>query len=385
MNWWEIGETQFVHLTPSACKIIEKRARDKYGSLIRLAKEIGVGTLVYSKFGSERQGIRVSLLKIILDTLELPLEQFNEHIYAIGLNKGIKSMKFPAKLEPALGELLAHVLFDGYADTSILRYSNYDVEIREEFVELINRLRLGQVRVNAPENFRNDINLPECCPKLISAIFGIYEFHSDIAEIPDKFYEFVKEEPLFGWYFIKGAFLDEGSLTGGQIWLLRGVTNRALIDGTLKICELINVKAGIMLTNRNLFPMGHSLCIRKDSYEFFNKILQKTMWGSCKKVRKVVDKIKKRRIFQERERKVAIDYKRIIETVEREGYITLSVVKRMCRVSDNSALARLLMLSSLGVLIRQRIGKKVKYYLAKRDLPDELPSLNTIRREVGWR
>lgn len=73
-----------------ACKIIEKRARYKHGSLIRLGKKIGVGTLLYSKFGSARQGIRVPLLKIILDKVELPLEQFNEHIYAIGLNKGIK-------------------------------------------------------------------------------------------------------------------------------------------------------------------------------------------------------------------------------------------------------------------------------------------------------
>ena len=54
------------------------------------------------------------------------------------------------------------------------------------------------------------------------------------------------------------------------------------------------------------------------------------------------------------------------------------------RGRDKSALARLLMLSSPGVLIRQRIGNKVRYYLAKRDLPEEL-SLNTIRRDVGWR
>ncbi|MDI6884506.1 MAG: hypothetical protein QMD00_05240 [Hadesarchaea archaeon] len=385
MNWWEIGENQFVHLTPLACKIIEKRARNKYGSLIRLGKEIGVGTLLYSKFRYEKQGIRSLLLKTILDKLELPPEQLNKHVYAIGFNKRIKSMRFPVTLEPAFGELLAHVLFDGYADTSILRYSNYDVEIREEFIELIRQLKLGQTRVNAPENFRRDIDLPECFPKLLSAIFGIHEFHSDIARIPDKFYELVKEEPLFGWYFIKGAFLDEGSLTGGQIWLLRGVTNKALIDGTMKICELVNVKVGTMITNRNYFPMGHSLYIRRSSYGFFNEILQKTMWRSCKKVRKVFDKVKRQRKFQEREKKVAVDCERIIEMVKREGYITLSVVKRICKVSDNSALARLLMLSLLGVLIRQRVGREIRYYLAKRDLPENLPSLNAIRRKVGWR
>lgn len=109
------------------------------------------------------------------------------------------------------------------------------------------------------------------------------------------------------------------------------------------------------------------------------------MWGSCKKIRKVFENVKKRRKFQAREKKVAADYKYITEAVKREGYITLSDVKKMCKVSDNLALARLLMLSSLGVLIRQRIGKKIRYYLAKRDLPEELPSLNTIRREVGWR
>ena len=117
----------------------------------------------------------------------------------------------------------------------------------------------------------------------------------------------------------------------------------------------------------------------------FNEILQETMWGSCKKIRKVFENVKKRRKFQAREKKVAADYKYITEAVKREGYITLSDVKKMCKVSDNLALARLLMLSSLGVLIRQRIGKKIRYYLAKRDLPEELPSLNTIRREVGWR
>lgn len=370
---------------PSSSKIVNDLARIKYGSLNELGKEIGVSTLLYNKFGRKMQGIKVSLLMTVLNKLALPLKQFNEYVYAIGLNKGVKSMRFPVKLGPALGELFAHILFDGYADASILRYSNYDAEIRREFIKLINQLNLGQVRVNAPKNFKRDINLPDCFPKLISAVLGIHEFHSDIATIPNKFYEFVKEEPLFGWYFIKGAFLDGGSLTGGQIWILRGVTNRALIEGMKRICELVNMKVGEMITNRNRSPLGCGLYVRGDSYEAFNEILRNTMWGSCDKVRKTFEKVKKRRVCKERERKVMTDCKHIVEVVKKDGYVTLSAVKMICGVSDNPALARLLMLSSLGVLVRQRVRKEIRYSIAKNDLSEKLPSLNTIRRNAGWR
>lgn len=107
---------------PSSSKIVNDLARIKYGSLNELGKEIGVSTLLYNKFGRKMQGIKVSLLMTVLNKLALPLKQFNEYVYAIGLNKGVKSMRFPVKLGPALGELFAHILFDGYADASILRY-----------------------------------------------------------------------------------------------------------------------------------------------------------------------------------------------------------------------------------------------------------------------
>lgn len=55
------------------------------------------------------------------------------------------------------------------------------------------------------------------------------------------------------------------------------------------------------------------------------------MWGSCKKIRKVFEKVKRRRKFQEREKKVVADYKHIIEAVKREGYTMLSDVKKYAK------------------------------------------------------
>lgn len=64
----------------------------------------------------------------------------------------------------------------------------------------------------------------------------------------------------------------------------------------MKVCELVNVEVDMRITSRDRFSVGYSLCIREDS-----------------------EKVKKRRKFQEREKKVVADYKYITEAVKREG------------------------------------------------------------------
>lgn len=82
------------------------------------------------------------------------------------------------------------------------------------------------------------------------------------------------------------------------------------------------------------------------TYEVFDEILRKTVWESCSKVRKVFEKVKsKKSATREREKKVVADYKHIVEDFR---------LKRMCEMSDNPALARLMIVRSFSQATRGR-------------------------------
>ncbi len=290
VNWWEIGDDQYLQVSNQMLSKIYTEVKRQYGSLFSFTKSLGFKPeRLYNCFKYKKQTITVGMFKIVLKKLNLPFTMLNDQIIAIGAYKKLVNLKFPLKLGPEYGELLAHAFFDGYADSYVLRYSNYDQQIRSEFLELVKRLGLGKIDANVPKNPKRDIDLPNFIPRLLSSVFNVPTFYSDKCRIPKRFFEMVKRDNLFGWYFIKGAYLDEGTVTGGQIFIVRGIKNYQLAKDTLKLCNLLRLSARIRLTNED----AYSICILKDSYDVLKETFTPIVWGECNKVNKVLRKLEK--------------------------------------------------------------------------------------------
>jgi hypothetical protein len=381
INWYQLYDREIIHLRPSFLTYLKNLIEKKY-TLSAFGKLIGTSAaLLYNKFKYQNQGITVKLLKKILLELKIPLSQVSSYIYAVGRYKSIVNISFPFIIEPFFGELLAHSFFDGYADDFYLRYSNYDLGIRKEFIDIAKNI--NGIKINAPKNFRCDIDLPAIVPRLLKLVFNITSFYSKKCRISNKFFHIVKQNNDFGWYFLKGAFLDEGTITGGQIWVVRGIENKKLAKDVSKLAKLLGLKTRIQLTNKYL--RAYSVCIKESSYELFcDKIVKITKYR-CKKILKLLDKTERFYRMKQREMKVKEDCKKIISYMKTRGEITITDISKVCNVCQSSASARAYLLLETKNLKLIRNGKRVSFALNLDRLPDRLPSINEIRRSLGWR
>jgi hypothetical protein len=387
LNWWEIGDNQFLHLTEEALSWIEMKIQKKFGSLHKLSKKLNLRyTTLYYKFNQKPQGIKVKLLKQVLHTLEMPLDSINKGINSVGIRKSIKQINFPVELTPRFGQLLAHGFFDGYVDTSIFKYSNYNPQIRIEFVELIKRLNLGKVKVNKPENFERDINLPDSICKLLTEVFKVTTYKSKECRTPKKFLKIVEQDKMFGYFFIKGAYLDEGTISGKQIWIVRGIHNEKLAKDIVELCKLIDLRVkGPKITGKWHGINEYSVLVPEESYKKFKKILTVTKITTCNKINKAIQKIEKCIRTRKRENKYKDDIKIIINKTRQQKYITTRDIMRSCGISSDQALCRLYLLVHTKNLNVIKIKGKCLYYVKNGVLPKKLPRINDIRRARGWR
>jgi len=268
LNWWELDDDLILHLEKKTLEYLRLFIENKFGSLylLSLKFKMPVSTF-YAKLLHKNQGITARVLKMLLNELNMEYNTIDS-IDAIGKFKGIKKMKFPIKIKPIWGELLAHGIFDGYVSSSQIRYSNYDPTIRKEFVDLLNELPF-QVHYNFPIKVTRDIDVNDVVAKLLMQIFEIYNFYSKKALLSEKFFKMVKKNNLFGWYFLKGAFLDEGTITGGQIFIVRGIANERLAKQMVQLCEILNLNSFIRIHENKYYSVG----IYSESFNvFYEKI-----------------------------------------------------------------------------------------------------------------
>lgn len=382
INWWEIGDNQYIRVKDSTLSKIYREIREQHDNLSRFTKELGFkAERLHNCIKYKKQTITVQMFKIILKKLDIPFQNLNDQIISIGTRKKLTNLNFPLEIVPEYGEILSHAFFDGYADWSIFRYSNYDVQIRNQFLELTKRLKLGKINANAPDNYKQDIDLPCFIPRLLSAVFKIDNFYSDKCRIPERFLKIVKENKRFGWYFIKGAYLDEGTVTGGQIFIVRGIKNYPLAKDILKLCDLVNLKARIKLTNKD----AYSIFILEESYDKLKEIFASTIFTDCKKMDRVFKKIDKLKSIKEGENKYKSDLKIILEKAKKEKYITIKDAENLCGVATEMARCRLYLLVYLGNMELIKNKRNCIFIFKKEELPKTIPKINDIRRARGWR
>ena len=387
INWWEIGDNQFLHLTKEVLSQIERETQKKFGSLRKFSKELNLPyTTLYSKFKEKPQGIRVRVLKQVLHILEIPLNVINNEIKNIGIQKSIKQIKFPVELSPKFGQLLAHGFFDGYVDSSIFRYSCFDPQLREEFTQLIEKLNFGRIKVNKPENCKRDIDLSDSICKFLSEVFGVSTYKSKECRIPKNFLEIVKCNKMFGYFFVKGAYLDEGTISGKQIWLVRGIHNEKMAEDLVELCKLIRLRVkGPKITGKWHEIDEYSVLIPEESYQKFEKIFMMTKITTCNKITRVIKKIENCIKTRKEENKYKDDLRIIIEKAKQKEYVTIVDTMNLCEITQHQALYRLYLLVRTENLFLVKQKGKSLFYFKKFSLPSTVPRINDIRREKGWR
>ena len=245
VNWWEIGNNQNLHLNLNDIDLLNKIIIEKYGSLYIISKKLSLGTALYNKLKYNNQGITICLLKKILSELEISFEKIGKFPIKVGKRKFIET-KFPLEIKPSLGQIFANSIFDGYADKNIMRYSNYDVQLREEFCQCVNSfIENVKIPINKPDNFERDIDLPSLIPQLLMSVLSVETFLGNKCRIPECFIELIKKEQKYGWYFLKGAYLDEGTISSGEVIILTGIKNKFLVEDTQKIAKMLGLSTKI--------------------------------------------------------------------------------------------------------------------------------------------
>ncbi|MFH0885293.1 MAG: hypothetical protein V1861_06290 [Candidatus Micrarchaeota archaeon] len=340
---------------------------------------IGVSGIA-TRFSAGNRRVKVRHLKKVLSVLGIDFSHASDAIVGLGRNSSLRPVRFPYRLSPLWGELLAHAFFDGYADSHGMRYSNYDLGIRQECAYIARTLGVGNIHL--PQNYKYDVGLPEIIPKMLTSIFKVRSFYSKECRIPAQFFHMAKKEPLFGWYFLKGAFLDEGTITGGQIWVVRGLVNKAMVRDLIILCKLLGMKTRLQETKRDY---AYSVGIPHASFERFYSNLSLITRYPCKKMRSLGEKIEKHRAHKKRTSNVKADCRMILDYLCEHQQIQTSQIKKLCGVSDLPALTRAKILMKTKNIRNIGSGKKSRYAMISSELPDELPRINKIRRELGWR
>jgi len=285
LDWWDLGTSEILVLSTQFLNFLMHTITQNYKSLNYFRRKLGMGTEIYHIIKFKKQGISVAFLKKILKELNLDFTIVNKNIVGIGRYKSLKDTAFPIEISPYWGELLAHSFFDGYADNFIMRYSNYDENNRKEFVLLVKKIFSDKLSINTPENYERDIDLPAIIPRLLSKFFGVKVFYSDRCKLSKKFFDFVREDERIGYYFLKGAFMDEGTITGGQIFIVRSIKNKKLAKDMKKLCQLLKLNAKVKLSNKKLH--AYSVALYNNSWEDFYDILRAITWHHNYKIAKI--------------------------------------------------------------------------------------------------
>lgn len=378
INWWTIGDSQNLTLDNEELDFIKEKIEEKFGSLDRLGKELSVDTALYNKFEYKTQGISVILLKKILKKIGMPYHKIGNKPIKVGRYNHVV-LKFPIRFNPEYGEILAHAFFDGYADNYSYRYSNYDPNTREEFLSIVRKAIDGEITVNKPTDITRDIDLPSFVPKLLKSIFCVKTFYSDKCSIPMRFFNLVRKNKLLGWYFLKGAYIDEGTTTGCQIWIVRGIKNKKLATDVCRLADLLGISTKIKLVKSDYY---YGVVLANESCEKFYKKVSVLTEKKPKKWVALKGKIEKSRIYQKRKNKVIDDCKKILSMVSKRD-ITMGDIQNICDIPPSTAFFRVYLLIFNGNVGKRKKGKKNIYFLISKDLSN-LPNQNEMRREFGW-
>jgi hypothetical protein len=194
LQWYDLDDDLVMFLHKRYVKKLHLKIKSRY-SHKNFDKLVGCKGQYY-RFYYTRCRLRKKILRKTMELIGINLDQASKHIKALGYNSSIQAPLFPYKVDPLWGEILAHGFFDGYVDPHIMRYSNYDIGIRKEFVMISKRL--GISNINIPANYKNDINLPSPVPRMLKSIFGTKDFYSKTCRIPKVFFVMVQRNPLFG-------------------------------------------------------------------------------------------------------------------------------------------------------------------------------------------
>ena len=284
INWWELDDNEIFIVKSDYCDLTLGRIQSRYKNLDKFRSKLNIGLGIYHSLKYKKQGINNKTLCKVLDAIYIDFSELNDKFDAVGRFKSA-SFIFPIKISPYWSCLLAHSFFDGYADKYIMRYSNYDKNNRHEFTTLINRIFEKKLIFNAPKNPRRDIDLPAIVPRLLNKFFNIPTFYSNKCRIPKVIFKFTKFNQEYGYQFLKGAYIDEGSISGGQIWIVRGIINKLLAQDLLKLCRILDIKVRIKLSNKK--KGGYSVGVKKESFNSFYDNVNKLFWHPNKKWSKI--------------------------------------------------------------------------------------------------
>lgn len=130
---------------------------------------------------------------------------------------------------------------------------------------------------NAPKNFTRDIDLPAIIPRLLIKFFNARTFYSSSCRIPNSLFRLAKQNNDYGFYFLKGAYLDEGSISGGQLWIVRSIKNKPLARDIVKLCGILDIKCRLKLSSKKL--NGYSVGVKKESFDVFFNNIQRLFWN----------------------------------------------------------------------------------------------------------
>lgn len=298
INWWELDNNEIFLIDKEYCDSILNQIKSKHKNLNSLRLKLGIGLEIYHSLKKKDQGINNLHLQKILNSISLEPELLNNKFIGIGRYKTAKFI-FPIKLSPLWSCLLAHSFFDGYADKYIMRYSNYDLDNRKEFTTLIGKIFGNTLIFNNPENSQRDIDLPAIVPRLLVKFFNVKTFYSKKCRIPKTVFQLAKIDRFYSSYFLKAAYIDEGTISGGQIWIVRCIVNKGLAKDVFRLSKMLDIKCRIKLSSK--FYNGYSVGVKSKYFDRFYESIRPLFWNENKKLLKLDNMIVRHRTPLERD------------------------------------------------------------------------------------
>jgi hypothetical protein len=261
IDWWNLRSRQKVHIDGHALDLIQEALKRKDLSCYSVVRKFDNVNL-YSFFkGPNKGSIARSTLMLLCFWVGVDIENITGHILSIGKRRRYVGANFPLTVTPVWASLLGHSFFDGYTDRYMIRYSQYEEVHRNEYVSDVVKIFGKGMPINIPDNYERDIDLPQTAEELLLLAFNAQNTYSKECRIPPVLFRLTCKDPMYGWYFLKAAFIDEGTVCGGSLHVVRGVRNKGLAEDIQKLCDCLRIETKVSVSNKN-DKLGNGYTVR---------------------------------------------------------------------------------------------------------------------------
>jgi len=288
----EIAPDIYISLKRSFRMQLFRRAADKEGSYIKLAKKINMTSASVISWKDGTQSFPLFIVKNLADKSSIDDEEIKNNIDGIGIKtRGIriKNPKLTIHFDKYLARLLGHIYGDGCVRCNmVVSYTNQNTELTNKFKYLTKKI-FGNVSIYeryCPRDKTTNLQLP----KLVGTILNKIIIGFNEKKIPIKFFD---SNPELIPEFLAAIFDDEGSVKIKSRELTITLADKEMIENIIHLFSLIEIPiSGTSEERRNGNSYWRIRIGRKKNFIKFKKLIKLTHSTKLKFLHQLLDNYK---------------------------------------------------------------------------------------------